>query len=133
MSLAVLALAIAPLALPWVWVTAFGLGTGSIFSLMLTLPLDLRDSQVEIDELTGWMLGLGYVMSAAAPALVGLGRDLTGDFEWPLITMSVLGIAAGLVALSPVLRPAQATESTTAPPARPDTAAARAPAASSRE
>lgn len=133
MSSAILALSVAPRAAPWVSVTAFGLGTGSIFSLMLTLPLDLRESQAEIDELTGWMLGLGYVMSAAAPALVGLGRDLTGNFEWPLLSMSVVGIAAGLVALSPVLRPAQRSESTTAPPERPATAAASAPAASPRE
>jgi MFS transporter, CP family, cyanate transporter len=112
MASAVLALSIAPLTLPWLWVCAFGIGTGSIFSLMLTMPLDLRDSQSEIDELTGWMLGLGYIMSAVAPALVGVGRDITGNFELPLIVMSVLGFGAGLVALSPALRPHVSAEST---------------------
>ena len=112
MASAVLALAIAPLTLPWLWVCAFGIGTGSIFSLMLTMPLDLRDSQSEIDGLTGWMLGLGYIMSAVAPALVGVGRDITGNFELPLIVMSVLGFGAGLVALSPALHPRAGAEST---------------------
>ena len=105
MASSVLAIAIAPRVASWLWVIAFGLGTGSIFSLMMTLPLDLRDSRSEIDELTGWMLGIGYVLSAGAPALVGLGRDLTGGFELPLIAMSVLGFGAGVVALSPKLRP----------------------------
>lgn len=104
MSSAVLALAVVPATAPWLWVTTFGLGTGSIFSLMLSLPLDLRETQAEIDELTGWMLGIGYIMSAAAPALVGVGRDITGNFELPLIVMSILGCGAGLVALSPELR-----------------------------
>jgi CP family cyanate transporter-like MFS transporter len=103
MSAAVLGLAIVPDTLPWLWVVGFGLGTGSIFSLMLTLPLDLGRSQSEVDELTGWMLGLGYILAAAAPALVGVGRDITGSFEVPLIVMAVLGIGAGIVALSPSL------------------------------
>ncbi|HET8673446.1 MAG TPA: MFS transporter [Thermoleophilaceae bacterium] len=105
MASAVLAIAVAPRTGSWLWVIAFGLGTGSIFSLMLTMPLDMRDTQSEIDELTGWMLGIGYIMSAAAPALVGAGRDLTGNFELPLIIMSVLGFGAGIVAMSPLLRP----------------------------
>jgi CP family cyanate transporter-like MFS transporter len=105
MATAVLGLALVPRDASWLWVITFGIGTGSIFSLMLTMPLDLRNSQSEIDELTSWMLGLGYTMSAAAPALVGLGRDLTGDFELPLTLMAVLGFGAGLVALSPVLGP----------------------------
>jgi CP family cyanate transporter-like MFS transporter len=103
MSSAVLGLAIVPGTLPWLWVIAFGLGTGSIFSLMLTLPLDLGGSQAEVDELTGWMLGLGYILAAAAPALVGVGRDVTGSFGIPLIVMAVLGFGAGFVALSPAL------------------------------
>jgi CP family cyanate transporter-like MFS transporter len=104
MASAVLGLAIVPDSLSWLWVIAFGIGTGSIFSLMLTLPLDLRNSQAEIDELTGWMYGIGYTLSAAAPALVGVGRDLTGSFEIPLIVMAVLGFGAGFVALSPALK-----------------------------
>jgi MFS transporter, CP family, cyanate transporter len=109
MASSVLAIAVAPRAVSWLWVIAFGFGTGSIFSLMMTMPLDLRDSQSEIDELTGWMLGIGYILSAGAPALVGLGRDLTGNFELPLIVMSVLGFGSGIVALSPALRPVAVT------------------------
>ncbi len=104
MASAVLGMSIVPGTLPWLWVITFGLGTGSIFSLMLTLPLDLGSSQAEVDELTGWMLGLGYILAAAAPALVGVGRDLTGGFEIPLIVMAVLGLCAGSVALSPALQ-----------------------------
>jgi MFS transporter, CP family, cyanate transporter len=116
MSSAVLGMSIGPDTLPWLWVVAFGLGTGSIFSLMLTLPLDLRDSQTEIDELTGWMLGLGYILAAAAPAIVGVGRDLSGSFEIPLIAMGVLGFGAGFVAMSPVLQ--RATPSSVGNPGR---------------
>jgi CP family cyanate transporter-like MFS transporter len=104
MASAVLGLAIVPGTLPWLWVVSFGLGTGSIFSLMLTIPLDLGSSQGEVDELTGWMLGLGYILAAVAPALVGVGRDVTGSFEVPLIVMAVFGFGAGFVALSPALK-----------------------------
>jgi CP family cyanate transporter-like MFS transporter len=103
MASAVLGMSIAPDTLPWLWVVTFGLGTGSIFALMMTLPLDLGGSQAQVDELTGWMLGLGYILAAAAPALVGVGRDVTGSFEIPLIVMAVLGFGAGFVALSPAL------------------------------
>lgn len=107
MAAAVLGLALAPMAAPWLWVIAFGIGTGSIFPLMLTLPLDLRDSQAQIDELTGWMLGIGYAMSAFAPLLVGAGRDLTGGFELPLVLMSAAGFGTGLLGLSRRLAPRQ--------------------------
>jgi CP family cyanate transporter-like MFS transporter len=104
MSSAVLGMAIVPDTLPWLWVVGFGLGTGSIFSLMLTMPLDLGGSQGEVDQLTGWMLGLGYILAAIAPALVGVLRDVTGSFEIPLIVMAACGFGAGVVAVSPALK-----------------------------
>jgi CP family cyanate transporter-like MFS transporter len=83
----------------WVWLTMFGLGTGAVFSLLLSLPLDLTDDPAEVADLSAWMLGLGYLLSGVAPILVGALRDATGDFAVPFTLLGVFGIGSGLLAL----------------------------------
>jgi CP family cyanate transporter-like MFS transporter len=70
----------------------------------MMLPLDLRDNPGEVARLTGWMLGIGYMIGATGPTLVGALRDATGGFEVPLLGLAGAGLACGLVALAPQLR-----------------------------
>jgi CP family cyanate transporter-like MFS transporter len=89
----------------YVWVIALGLASGSMFALVLTLPLDLEDDPGRVGALVGMMLGLGYTIGAISPVALGAVRDVTGDF-----TASLWLIAgfAGLLVASVAAIPARA-------------------------
>ncbi|HET8754368.1 MAG TPA: MFS transporter [Solirubrobacteraceae bacterium] len=105
MTVGMMGLAFAPLAAPWVWLVAFSVGAGALFPLSLTLPIDLRDDAVAVTQLTAWMLGLGYFLSALGPVIVGALRDLTGGFTAAIAVVGALGALSGVLGLAPDLRP----------------------------
>jgi MFS transporter, CP family, cyanate transporter len=97
MAIGVGGVALAPTNHPWLWLTMFGLGTGAVFSLFLTLPLDLSSDHRRVAILSAWMLGIGYLLSGLAPILVGAIRDLSGGFTAAMATLACLGIASGVI------------------------------------
>lgn len=99
MAVGVLGIGLAPEAAPVVWLLAFGIGGGGAFALQLALPIDLRATPEGVARLTSWMLGLGYLLPAAAPILVGMLRDLTGGFAVPMTLLGVLALIGVVVAL----------------------------------
>jgi CP family cyanate transporter-like MFS transporter len=99
-TVAMLGLAFVPTTLAWLWAPLFGIGTGAIFPLVLTLPMDLRESAVDSTDLSAWMLGIGYAMSAAAPVLVGALRDLTADFTVAFGVLAAIGAISGITVLA---------------------------------
>lgn len=73
-------------------VAMLGVGLGSVFPLALTLPVDLADDRSEVGGLAAIMLFGGYAMASAAPVVLGLLRDATGDFGlglWLAVGMAV--------------------------------------------
>jgi CP family cyanate transporter-like MFS transporter len=104
MGIGLLGLAFAPTAASWLWIIVFSLGSGSMFPLALTLPLDLGESERTITELTAWMFGYGYILSACGPLVVGGLYELTGGFAVPMALLGALGVCSGLVALTSPLR-----------------------------
>jgi CP family cyanate transporter-like MFS transporter len=92
---------------PW-WILGSGIsiavGSAGIGIAPTTWPFDLRADASGVAELTGWMLGLGYILSSTGPAIVGALRDATGDFTVAMLTIAAVGLAAGLVAILPPLR-----------------------------
>jgi CP family cyanate transporter-like MFS transporter len=98
-------LALVPTSGPWFWLVVFGVGTGAIFPLCLALPLDLVDGEPDVARLTAWMLGAGYIASAASPTVVGGLHDLTGEFTLPLLLLTGIGLLAAVLASSNRLRP----------------------------
>jgi CP family cyanate transporter-like MFS transporter len=86
----------------WGWAVLLGGALGVLFTIVMTLPLDAASSRSEVAALTAVMLGVGYVISAFAPATLGLVRDHTGSFTVPFVMLTV--DAAVLLALSPLLR-----------------------------
>jgi CP family cyanate transporter-like MFS transporter len=72
-------LALAPLTATWVWVVLLGLGLGT-FAMVLTL-MGLRartpESTAALSTVTQ---GVGYVLAAAGPLLVGVLRGSTGGY-----------------------------------------------------
>jgi CP family cyanate transporter-like MFS transporter len=98
MIVGVFGIALAPGAAAWVWLAAFGVGGGAAFALQLAFPIDVRASALGVARLTAWMLGLGYVLSAAAPIMVGVLRDATGGFVVPLTVLGSLATIGVVIA-----------------------------------
>jgi CP family cyanate transporter-like MFS transporter len=68
--------------------TLCGLCLGTIFPIALTLPLDLAERPQDVGALASMMLAGGFLGSAVAPFLLGVARDVTGDFTASLVLIS---------------------------------------------
>lgn len=86
------------------WAVAFGIGNGAGFGAMMTLPLDLVEDPGRVAALTGPMLFGGYVLGAASPPVVGLLRDVTGDFTAGFLVLAGLCVLSIVLTRSRVLR-----------------------------
>jgi CP family cyanate transporter-like MFS transporter len=87
------------------WSVIGGLGLAAIFALVMTLPLDAARLPNQVGGYTALMLAAGYLIGALAPALLGVTRDVTGNFT---LTMLILvAMAALMLALAVVLTPAR--------------------------
>jgi CP family cyanate transporter-like MFS transporter len=82
------------------WVVVGGVGLGAIFALVMTLPLDAADRPQEAGQYSAMMLGAGYGLSAAAPAVLGGLRDSSGSFTsslWILAATAVVMLGGSLL------------------------------------
>ena len=75
------------------WAAVLGLSLGAIFPLVLTLPLDVARSPAAVGSASAFMLLGGYVISSAAPIVLGEARDLTGTFEASLLLLVAVNVA----------------------------------------
>lgn len=85
------------------WVVLLGLASGTVFLLVLTLPLDLTDDPAQVGSVAALMLLGGYIVAAIGPFVLGAARDVTGSFEaslWLLVATAVSLVACSLL-LSP--------------------------------
>jgi CP family cyanate transporter-like MFS transporter len=91
------------------WAIVGGIAAGAIFTLVLTLPLDVAHSPADVGAVAALMLGGGYALSSLGPIGLGAVRDATGSFTaslWVLVAIAAALLVACL-ALSPRrLRPA---------------------------
>ena len=85
----------------WGWAALFGLAQGGMFSLVMTLPLDVADDPAGVGAAAALMLGAGYMLGAVSPILLGAVRDATGSFTVPLWLLA--GAAAVFVLMSTTL------------------------------
>jgi CP family cyanate transporter-like MFS transporter len=91
-----LGLLLAPETAPALWVVLLGLGTGSSFPIALVL-IGLRSSSPTVTpQLSAVVQGVGYLIAATGPLLVGLLRDTSGGWTVPLIALLVLTVAQGV-------------------------------------
>jgi CP family cyanate transporter-like MFS transporter len=96
--------------LAWIWTISGGVALGAIFALVMTLPLDAADRPQEAGGYAAFMLGAGYALSSAAPAVLGALRDTSGSFTsslWVLAATAAL-LLAGAPFLGRVRRPGAA-------------------------
>jgi len=85
----------------WLWAALFGFASGTLFPLVMTLPLDVAHEPAGVAAFTALMLGAGYFAAAASPFAVGALRDASGSFAdalWLLVAT-----AAGMVAVCATL------------------------------
>jgi CP family cyanate transporter-like MFS transporter len=86
----------APLSTLWLWGALLGLGLGGTFSMGLVLIV-LRAANSRIAaQLSGMAQGIGYLIAALGPLLVGFSRDISGG--WHLGT--AIYLALGAIALA---------------------------------
>ncbi len=80
----------------WPWAVLLGIAQGGSFSLALTLiVLRSRDAHVAA-QLSGMAQGIGYLIAAGGPLLIGLLRGWTGSFDASAFLFGAIGI--GLLA-----------------------------------
>jgi CP family cyanate transporter-like MFS transporter len=87
----------------WLWVVIGGFGLGSVFPLVMTLPLDVAHEPGEVGAVVALVLGGGYSIGALSPFVLGAVRDATGSFAtslWVLVAVAVV-LLVSVVALSP--------------------------------
>jgi MFS transporter, CP family, cyanate transporter len=86
----------------YVWALLAGVAQGGMFSLVMTLPLDLAEGRERVAALVAMMLGLGYSVAAVSPFVLGAVRDVTGSFDAVLwVCVALLSLLALFVSLLP--------------------------------
>lgn len=78
----------------YIWATVFGLGFGGMFSVTMAL-LVLRSPTPNVAAaLSGMAQGVGYVIAAIAPLIVGVLHEYTGDWNAVAVFMVLLILGA---------------------------------------
>jgi CP family cyanate transporter-like MFS transporter len=91
----------APLASLWLWSALLGLGLGGTFSMGLALIVLRASNMQTAAQLSGMAQGIGYLIASLGPLLVGVSRDLSGD--WRLgtaiyLTLGAIALVCGMAA-----------------------------------
>ncbi len=84
----------------FLWAVVLGIAAGPLFTVLMTLPLDIADEPAQVGAVAGLMLGFGYGLGAFAPLLLGAVRDWTGSVTavmWAIAaTIAVTFLCLGL-------------------------------------
>ena len=81
-----------PGGLSWLWMVLTGVGQGAGIALTLTLVVLRAPDGASAAALSGMAQGVGYLMAAPGPFLLGAVHDLTGGWEWPLALLLVVSV-----------------------------------------
>ena len=83
-----------PLSFVWAAAVAQGLGQGALIAIALTIIILRSPDIATAARLSGMAQGIGYLMAASGPLLVGLLRDWTGSFAATGPFAVLLGLGA---------------------------------------
>jgi CP family cyanate transporter-like MFS transporter len=86
---------IAPVGGAWIWMLFGGIGSGS-FPLALTM-IGLRTREVaSTAALSAFVQGIGYLLAATGPLLVGVLLGATHSWTWPFVVLfTALALSSG--------------------------------------
>jgi MFS transporter, CP family, cyanate transporter len=91
----------APLGSAWIWSALLGVGQGGLLAVALTVILLRAPDAGMAARLSGMAQGLGYILAAGGPLLVGIIRQAEGNFRTVpvlFLVLLLLGVASGLAA-----------------------------------
>lgn len=71
---------VAPDVAPWLWAALLGVGQGAAFALGLVLLVTYAANPAASARLSAMGLGVGYVLAAFGPTVMGLVHDAAGGF-----------------------------------------------------
>lgn len=86
------------------WMVPLGIGQGGALGLALMLPVLRGRDPGEVAGMTAMAMGVGYLIAAGGPALVGAVHDVSGEWSWPLAVLLVMTAAQFPVALHAVMK-----------------------------
>lgn len=92
-----------PTLAPGAWVASAGLGLGGFFSMSLIVTLDHLHDARRAGALAAFVQGIGFVIVAASPWLIGWLRDTGGSFvtAWSAHLVVIAAMAALNATFSP--------------------------------
>jgi len=79
-----------PTSLPYVWVIILGLGQGMAFPLALMFVVERSRTPTTAQQLSAMSQGIGYLIAATGPLLVGVLHSFTGGWQAPLLLLLAL-------------------------------------------
>jgi CP family cyanate transporter-like MFS transporter len=79
-----------PTSLPYVWVIVLGLGQGMAFPLALMFVVERSRTPAAAQQLSAMSQGIGYLIAATGPLLVGVLHSFTGGWQVPLLLLLAL-------------------------------------------
>ncbi len=75
----------------WFFALIIGLCTISVLTLVLTIPVELKQTKLSLASAVGLITSAGNLGSFLIPAAVGYIKDVTGAFFWAVLLLAVLG------------------------------------------
>lgn len=77
----------------WFTIPFFGITMGGVFSLLLTIPVELVERE-RVGRAAGAIISMGYIGSLIGPPVTGYLRDLTGNFSLAFLVTAFVGVVA---------------------------------------
>ena len=76
------------------WMVFLGIGQGGALGLGADPARCCAGSDPgQVAGMTAMAMGVGYLIAAAGPAIVGAVRDATGGWTWPIVVLLVMTAA----------------------------------------
>ncbi|MBO1330895.1 MFS transporter [Streptomyces sp. VRA16 Mangrove soil] len=89
-------LIVAPVGGAYAWMLMLGFGAGLLISTALAVIVLRSPDAARAAEMSGMAQGVGYLLAAAGPFLLGALHDATGDWTVPLALLAVLCVPMGI-------------------------------------
>jgi len=99
MAVSCLSFLIVPLNLSWISSAIFGISSSIPFVLGFVLPIELVESE-NIGKASGIVLSIAYLGAILGPWFTGYIKDITTEFTYAVVIISVISIIAACFALA---------------------------------
>jgi CP family cyanate transporter-like MFS transporter len=80
----------------WVWAVLQGIGQGGLFAMAMTVIVLRSPDSLVAAQLSGMAQGVGYVLAAFGPLLIGVLHSITGGYAAAGWLFAFLGMATAI-------------------------------------